>query len=338
VLLGLGLLVSGLAGPRSHAPMTLGFGVLTGSGIALAFVSTFPAAAKWFPPNRRGLVTGLVVSGFGIASVYIAPLTDYLLITAGIRQTFFALGAGFLVATVALAQLIKNPPPGYIPPHIGVEDVKAETSCPPARRDYDWHQMVRTRQFVLLWLMYGLTAFAGIMIIGHLAKITLLQTGLDLGFMLVAVLALGNASGRIVAGIVTDRIGAVRTMTIVFALQAVMMGLVGFAESAYVLSGVAFVIGFNYGADLALFPCVVSEYFGQANQGVNYGVVFTSWGVGGVFGSMAAGAIVDATGSYALAFALAAVMCLLAAGLSVATHPPAETQRGRLRGALSRWT
>jgi len=94
---------------------------------------------------------------------------------------------------------------------------------------------------------------------------------------------------------------------------------------ALLLSVAAFVIGFNYGADLALFPCAVSEFFGQRNQGVNYGVVFTSWGVGGVFGSMAAGAIVDRTGSYLPAFAFASAMCAVAAALTLLTRPPSQT-------------
>lgn len=325
-LVGTGLLLSALATPETAWPMVAGFGVLTGSGIALGFVSTFPAAAKWFPPRRRGLVTGLVVSGFGIASVYIAPLTDWLLRTFGITSTFTMLGGGFFVATVALAQLIRNPPLGYsVAPVRAIEIPDTPAHPHPSHEpeaEYEWHEMVRTRQFVLLWLMYGLTAFAGIMIIGHMAKITQAQLGLDLGFLLVAVLAIGNAAGRVVAGVVSDRIGAVSTMSIVFTLQAVVVALLGLADTTLALSVAAFIIGFNYGADLSLFPVVITEYFGQANQGVNYGLVFTSWGVGGVFGSMVAGVIVDRTGTYGPAFLLASAMCGLAAVLTLFTRAP----------------
>jgi OFA family oxalate/formate antiporter-like MFS transporter len=326
-LVGLGLLVSSLASPERSLPLVFGFGVLTGSGIALAFVATFPAAAKWFPPTRRGLVTGLVVSGFGIAAVYIAPLTQYLLGRVGITATFAWLGAAFFVVTIGLAQFVRNPPPGFVPP--GSTAVSASEPVPGARRhvveDRDWHEMIRTRQFPLLWLMYGLTAFAGLMVIGHMAEITLAQTGFNLGFLLVAVLAIGNASGRIVTGIVSDRIGIERTMTVVFSLQTVMMLVAGFTSTALLLAVVAFVIGFNYGADLALFPVVVTEYYGQANQGVNYGLVFTSWGVGGVFGSLTAAAIADATGSYRLAFLLGAGLCAIAALLSLVIKAPEES-------------
>lgn len=323
VLVGGGLLLSGLASADNVAPLVIGFGVLTGSGIALGFVSTFPAAAKWFPPKRRGLITGLVVSGFGIASVYIAPLTQYLLHQIGINSTFRLLGIAFLIVTVGLAQLLRNPPVALVA-RAALTSERAG-SCRVGPREYDWHEMVRTRQFVLLWLMYGLTAFAGIMIIGHMAQITAEQVGVDLGFLLVAVLAVGNAAGRVAAGTLSDRWSVIRTMTLIFTLQALTMLVVGEASSAATLSVAAFVIGFNYGADLSLFPCIVSEYYGQANQGVNYGLVFTSWGVGGVFGSMIAGFIADSTGSYDAAFTLAAAMCGVSALLTLITRPPSGT-------------
>ncbi len=108
----------------------------------------------------------------------------------------------------------------------------------------------------------------------------------------------------------------------VFFLQTVIVLLLGLAHTVPLLAALAFVVGFDYGADLSLFPCTVSEYFGVENQGVNYGLVFTSWGIGGVFGAMAAGAIVDATGSYVPAYILAAMLCATAAVLTFFTRPP----------------
>lgn len=324
-LVGGGLIVASFATREQPGPLVIGFGALTGSGIALGFVSTFPPAAKWFPPRRRGFVTGLVVSGFGIASVYIAPLTSLLLAELSIRTTLLSLGVVFTVATVALAQLLRDPPSGYLPPAASLGDLPAR-SCPVTPLDYDWHEMIRTPQFYLLWLMYGLTAFAGIMIIGHMAQITSEQLQVDLGFLLVAVLAVGNAAGRVVAGAAIDRIGPVRTMTVVFTIQAATLAALGLATTTLALSAAAFVIGFNYGADLSIFPCAVSEYYGTRNQGVNYGVLFTAWGVGGVFGSVVAGRIADATGSYQAAFALAATMCAVAAAASIFTRGPMRSR------------
>jgi len=321
VLTGLGLIVASFATPESTWPITIGFGLLAGVGIGLGYAAATPAAVKWFPPSKKGLITGLVVAGFGLASVYIAPLTSWLIASQSISGAFRILGIAFLVLVTGLAQLLVNPPAGYLPSAAGV---KADATAAAKHDDYDWRDMVRTKQFALLWLMFAFSAFAGLMIIGHMAKIAAAQlTTIDLGFLLVAVLAVGNAGGRVVAGIVSDRIGGIRTMLIVFLLQAVMMGALFFSATALTLVPVAAAIGFCYGANLALFPATTAGYFGTKNLGVNYGLVFTAWGVGGVFGSMTAGSIVDSTGTYGVAYAIAAGLCVLAAGLTFATKPPA---------------
>ncbi len=319
---GVGMIVASFATPEFTLPITLGFGVLTGFGIGFGYAAATPAAVKWFHPSRKGLVTGVVVAGFGLASVYIAPLTSWLLATQQISGTFRVLGVAFLVATVLLAQLLVNPPAGYVP--LAPRLTRHSARVPRAIDDYEWREMVGTRQFRLLWAMYAFSAFAGLMIIGHMAKIAAAQlVSVDLGFLLVAVLAIGNAGGRVVAGMVADRIGGTKTMFAVFVAQAVMMGVLSIAGTATALVPAAAAIGFCYGANLSLFPSTTAEYFGTKNLGVNYGLVFTAWGVGGVFGSMTAGSIVDSTGTYGFAYAIAAALCVVAAGLTFATKPPA---------------
>jgi len=324
-LCGVGMIVASFGTPSNMLPITVGFGVLTGIGIGLGYAAATPAAVKWFPAGRKGLVTGIVVAGFALASVYIAPLTKLLLQAYGVSGSFRFLGIGFLIVTVVLAQLLVNPPAGYVA--VGSRPTAVSAGKAPAAlaaSDYDWREMLGTPQFALLWMMYACSAFAGLMIIGHMAKIAALQmSGLDLGFLLVAVLAVGNALGRVVAGIVSDKIGGIRTMLIVFIAQAVMMGALAFSQTVATLVPVAAAVGFFYGANLSLFPSTTAGFFGTKNLGVNYGLVFTAWGVGGVFGSMVAGSIVDSAGSYAVAYAIAAGLCVLAAGLTFATKPPA---------------
>ena len=322
---GIGMIISSYATPANGLPVMLGFGLLTGVGIGLGYASATPAAVKWFSPARKGLITGLVVAGFGLASVYIAPLTTWLLGTQQVAGAFRILGLAFLIVTVGLAQLLRNPPAGYVP--VEVLRKRATKRTATVADDYEWREMLRTKQFYLLWVMYAFSAFAGLMIIGHMAKIAAAQMpGLELGFVLVAVLAVGNAAGRVVAGVTADRIGATRTMLIVFVAQAGMMGLLTIAGTPLALVPIAAAVGFCYGANLSLFPTTTQGYFGTKNLGVNYGLVFTAWGVGGVFGSMSAGTIVDSTGTYGVAYAIAAGLCLLAAGLTFATKPPAPRQ------------
>ena len=197
---GLGLIISSLASQQNMIPVTIGFGLLIGAGMGLGYASTTPPAVKWFPPYKKGLITGIVVSGFGLASVYISPVTNSLLTSIGIKNTFLTLGIIFLVGIILLAQLLQNPPAGYVPDRMPALDSPNHQA---PKRDYDWNEMLKTPQFYLLWFMFACGSFAGLMIIAHMAKIASQQLpSINLGFILVALLAVGNAGGRIMAGLI----------------------------------------------------------------------------------------------------------------------------------------
>lgn len=327
-LTGIGLILASFASQDDSLLMVIGFGILAGSGIGLGYASATPPAVKWFPPAKKGLITGIVVSGFGLASVYISPLTKSLIASSGINKTFMILGIAFFIVSVLLAQLLQNPPAGYVA--AGTPAPAASAAASAKKNDYEWSEMMRTPQFYLLWIMFAFASFAGLMIIGHMAKIAAMQLpGKDLGFILVAILAIGNAGGRIMAGVVSDKLGRTKTMLLVFLFQATVMVLLAKAVTPALLVIGALAVGFNYGANLSLFPSVTYDYFGTKNGGVNYGLVFTAWGVGGVFGSMVAGKIVDATKSYDQAFIVAAVLCVAAAAITFVTKAPKSVAVGQ---------
>jgi OFA family oxalate/formate antiporter-like MFS transporter len=281
---------------------------------------------KWFPPRQTGLIAGLVVAGFGLASVYIAPLASHLLGAFGIQNTFMILGLAFLIAVVVLAQLLKNPPAGYQPlTNPGPSQVASKGGAKPAVAivDYEFHEMLRTPQFYLLWVMLVFGQGAGVMIIAKLAKIVDLQAGIKAGFVFVALLALGNAGGRVIAGVLSDKIGRTWTLFAVFLFQAVLMFLLQGLSTYASLSVASVLIGFNYGANLSVFPSVTKDYFGLRNFGVNYGFISTAWGVGGVLGPMLSGYIYDTSKSFHEAYLIATVCLLIAAGLTFATRQAA---------------
>lgn len=321
ILCGIGFIIASLG--QSITGLVIGFGILAGAGIGCGYASATPPAVKWFPPARTGLIAGLVVAGFGLASVYIAPLANYLLSGFGIQSTFLVLGIAFLIAVVILSQLLKNPPPGYKP---AGNPAPAKAGSAPkataAAADYEWTEMVRTPQFFLLWIMFVFGAGAGLMIIGKLAKIVDLQAGIKAGFIFVAMLAVGNAAGRIVAGVLSDKIGRTWTMFAVFVFQAVLMFFLRGLDAYGTLFLASVLIGFNYGANLSVFPSATKDYFGLKNFGVNYGFVFTAWGVGGILGPMLSGLIFDSDKNFNNAYLIAAVCLLVAAGLTFATRPP----------------
>ncbi|MFA5880629.1 MAG: OFA family MFS transporter [Eubacteriales bacterium] len=320
VMAGAGMIMSSFASQESMILLVIGFGVIAGTAMGFGYASATPPAVKWFPPHRRGQITGLVVAGYGCASVYLSPLTTNLLKNFGINKTFMYLGIFFLVAICLFAQNLKNPPAGYIPPGMpAVSSPKHQA----ARHEYDWHEMVKTPQFYLLWLMFCFGSFAGLMVIGSLAKMASQQNpATTLAPIFVAILAAGNAGGRIVAGLVSDKLGRMRTVLLIALGQAIIMYLFHFFTSDILLALGSAGVGACYGANLAVFPSTTFDYYGTKNGGVNYGLVFTSWGVGGIFGGMVAGKIFDMTKSYNTSFMVAVVICLLQAGLSFITKPP----------------
>ncbi|MCX5913131.1 MAG: OFA family MFS transporter [Deltaproteobacteria bacterium] len=322
IFCGVGFLIASLG--QSLVGMVIGFGILAGTGIGFGYASATPAAVKWFPPQRTGLIAGLVVAGFGLASVYIAPLANYLLNAFGIQSTFLILGIAFLVIVVVLAQFMKNPPSGYKPEANPAVHPKAGGAPKPAAKkvDYEWHEMLRTPQFYLLWIMFMFAAGAGLMIIGKLAKIVDLQAGIKAGFVFVALLAVGNAGGRIVAGVLSDKIGRTWTMFIVFIFQAILMFLLRGLDTYGTLFLASILIGFNYGANLSVFPSAVKDYFGLKNFGFNYGCVFTAWGAGGILGPLLSGWIYDSYKNFNHAYLIASVCLILAAVLTFVTRPP----------------
>jgi MFS transporter, OFA family, oxalate/formate antiporter len=317
VLTGLGLLVASLSGPGAVLPAVLGFGVLGGSGFGLGYAAATPAAVKWFPPEKKGLITGLVVAGFGVAPVYIAPLSKYLLATYGAPMAFRILGIGFLVTATACAQFIRNPTAPVLPKKDAVAAALAAV-----RPEGTWREMIRTTAFWSLWIRYACAATAGLMIIGHMAKIVSVQSGntIKIGFVFVALLACFNAAGRVIAGVVSDYVGRVVTIGLVCVLQALAMFLFsGFTTTTGFIVGAA-VVGFSYGACLSLFPATVADTWGTKNLGLNYGILFTAWGVGGVVGPMLAGWIADRTGSYAGAYDVAGALLAFAFFLTALTY------------------
>jgi len=331
IFCGAGFIVASLG--QSLTGLVIGFGVLAGTGIGFGYASATPPAVKWFPPARTGLIAGLVVAGFGLASVYIAPLANHLLGSFGIQSSFMILGIAFLIVVVLLSQLLKNPPAGYKPlgnPGPSKAAVKGGTQPVAAAVNYEWNEMLRTPQFLLLWVMFVFGAGAGLMIIGKLAKIVDLQGGIKAGFIFVALLAVGNAAGRIVAGVLSDKIGRTWTMFAVFVFQAILMFLLRGLDTYGSLFVASVLIGFNYGANLSVFPSATKDYFGLKNFGVNYGFVFTAWGVGGILGPILSGYIFDTAKNFHNAYLIASVCLLIAAGLTFLTRAPKAKAEERI--------
>ena len=307
LLIGAGMIL--ISTTTSYALWLLGFGVLGGLGMGFGYSSATPPALKWFPPAKTGLIAGLVVAGFGLAPVYLAPLSKYLVEHYQLQKSMLILGSGFLVVIVGLSQMLVNPPAGYV----------ASANAKPAATGLTPGEVVRTRGFWVLWLIYFAGAGAGLMVISSIsgmAKTTMKESA----FIAVAVMAVGNAAGRICAGLLSDKIGRRWTLMLVLLFQAALMFIaIPVTKSTdgakYVIVLVATLIGFNYGANLSLFPSFAKDLWGLKNFGMNYGVLFTAWGAGSMLSSVAQ-RLKASSGNFDSSFQTAAALLILGAALT----------------------
>ncbi len=359
-LLGLGFIVSSFA-VQSNTLMYVTYGVLAGAGVGFAYNAPIAVGGKWFP-DKRGLVMGLMVFGFGFGSVLLAPVAQVLisgvpaqptgliqplivslfnlpgmssLADIGLQSTFMTLGILFLIVVCAGAMLLRNPPEGWTPE--GWDPTKVNKAVTHAYRDFSISEILRMRQFWMLWIMFTFSASAGLMVIGFLKNFGSLSfetvhgfpaaaAGLE-GALAVSVLAIFNGVGRVFSGWVSDRIGRTRTMFVLFALQAVLVSTFVYTTtlSAIMVYVVMALIGLCFGANFALFPSATADFFGTKNVGVNYGAVFTAYGVGGILGPMLSASLVPAAatvGDYAMPGLIIGVLVGIAAIMALFTKPP----------------
>ena len=305
IMFGTGLIASGLT--QNPVVMVITFGVIGGIGIGLGYSATTPCALKWFHPSKKGVISGIVVSGVGLAPVYIAPVTAYLIGKYGIQQTFFIFGIFALAAIVLFSLILRNPSADYIPDAPSVVKKMSNSST----NNLTWTEILKTKQFYLLWLIYLLSATAGLMLIAHMASIAGTQAAWQAGFILVVILSAFNALGRIVIGFLSDKIGRNAALVTVFLIQAVNMFVFSSYTSIPLLIIGASVAGLAYGSLFSLMPSITADFFGVKNLGVNYGLVFSGWGIAAVIGPILGGMVVVKTGAYTLSYISAGVLLLI---------------------------
>ncbi len=320
IAIGLGLILAGVM--KSYTGLIIGYGIGGGIGMGIGYAAPTPAALKWFGPHKRGLVAGLVVSGYGGAALYVSPLAKWLIDGWGLSFSFYFFGIAYLIIICAAAQVLAWPPEGYVPE---AAPLKEGVAPPAAPIDWSAGEMLKTWQFYALVMMFILNTQSGILIITNAAgllKIT--AAGLVAGWVLASFGGAVNAAGRIGTGKYSDVIGRNNAYMLNCAISAVAMICIPYAiatKSVFLLFLLAGIGYWQYGGGLALMPSFTADFYGPKNLGFNYGLVFIGWAFG-AFMPRLAGMIRDATGSFNIAFYLSAVLLIVAIVLAFITKKP----------------
>jgi MFS transporter, OFA family, oxalate/formate antiporter len=318
VFMGAGLIIAGMA--HSYAGILWGFGVGGGIAMGIAYAAPVPATRRWVGPHQVGVMIGITVAGYGGAAFYVAPLIKWLIVSYSLSASFLVLGVAYLIIIGIAAQILAWPEEGYVPP----QPPETEATRKAAASVVDWQagEMLGTWQFYALVVLFCLNTQAGLLIIGHAAKIV--KPFLEQGFILVAAGGFMNAAGRVGTGKYSDIIGRDRAYMLnafvaalcMFALPAIIA-----AKSLFMAFTACMIAYWVYGGGLALLPSYTADFYGPKNLGINYGLVFIGWGLG-AFMPKLAGHIRDVTGKYDEAFYVAGILLLIAVALAFVTKKP----------------
>ena len=356
LILGAGYILAAFFGDSFIAQLIF-IGVIGGSGIGLAYVVPIAVGVKWFP-DKKGMLTGLAVAGFGFgATIWVkwagswgGGLLNNLEIFGfdGVRSVFFLYGIIFAVMVILGSLVMKDPPAGWLPK--GYTPPSKSSDSPSGMVEFDSGEMIKTPQYYMLFITFVFSALAGLMVIYCIKlfgidSLTYSKLGtLDplnpeffstrewasaIAGTAMATYAILNGLGRIIWGVVSDKIGRKLSIFLMCLIQGIiMLFLFKLGGTVVGLIAAAAIIGFNFGGNFALFPAATADFFGNKTVGRNYGLVFFAYGIAGIVGPQIAGYFKDAAknatdpSAWLTPFIIAGVACLLGAFIIILMKSP----------------
>lgn len=316
----------------------LTFGIMMGLGSGAAYGAVVTTSVRWFP-DRRGLASGLAVGALGFGSFVIAPVAVWLMNMApdqgnAVLFTFKVLGVAFLAIFAIASLVISNPTPDYKPAGFNPKSSAARAA---SKEDLAWTQMITRNRFWLLFAMYACGAFSGLMIISQASPIAQAMTAdikslgdpkkiAEAAAGVAAILGLANAGGRVLWGFISDRIGRLQSLALMFLITAVAMFLLPkLVVASSTLYVAVIIIGICYGGYLGTFPSLCADAFGAKNMSINYGLLFSAFAVAAIAGPYVGAEINKVKGSYGDAFLIAGAVA--AVGFILTLIAQAEQKR-----------
>lgn len=319
ILYGLGVFLASFSANKLWW-LYLSYGLIGGVGLGLSYIVPVAVLVKWFP-DRRGLITGIAVGGFGAGALITAPVATRLIQNVGVLNTFAYLGIAYLIVTVVASLFMQNPPEGWRPE--GWAPTASQTSQR-AGRDYTLGEALKTWQWYALWLLLFLNTFAGISIISQEAPIFQQLVGVSavVAAGMVGIASIGNAFGRVFWAWVSDLITRRATFFVMFGLQVLLFWLLPSVTAVSLMTLVTFVVLMCYGGGFGTMPAFAADYFGSKNVGPIYGLMLTAWGCASAVGPLLIAYMRQTSGSYSGALHVIAGVMAVSALLPILVSRP----------------
>ena len=300
------------------------YGVISGFGLGVAYIVPIAMLQKWFP-DKKGLITGLAVGGFGFGAVLTAPVAEWLIgqEPTDPTQSFLWLGIAYLVMSLIGASFFKNPPAGYVVPGYETTGNKGEAKA----KEYEQGEALRTPQWYLLTAILTLNVSVGIALISVAASSAEGIAGYSAAgaATVVGVLAIFNGGGRIVWAAASDYIGRMPAFAAMLGLQGICLLIMPHASNAALWFILAAIIYLCYGGGFGTMPATAGDFFGVKNAGAIYGLMLLGWSIGGVIGPIVISTLLgDDDPNYTLAYTVMGIIGLAAVLLTFITKLPGD--------------
>ncbi|MCI5144972.1 MAG: MFS transporter [Candidatus Electrothrix sp. AR3] len=283
----------------------IGYGIIGGAGIGLGYVTPVATVAKWFP-DRKGLVTGIVVMGFGVGAFMMSKgLAPFLLVqlNGDLAKVFLWLGIIFALVMLPASLLLSNPPADQVA-RVTKKSGSAQENMVYFDEEGSFGLCLRSPQFIMMWIVFFCNIAAGISIISFQSPLLQEVWGVaepdlepsklaEFGATLIAVSSLCNGAGRLFWGLLSDRIGRVRVFRIILASQMVVFGVLMTERNPWIFSGLVCYILLCFGGGFATMPSFILDVFGLKRMSALYGAILTAWAAAGIVGPLYVGRLKD---------------------------------------------
>lgn len=289
IILATGFMLASFVTASAPWLLWLSYGIMGGIGMGFTYTTTIACAQKWYP-EKKGLVTGLIVAALGLGGVIFTPIIEVLIenfggISVGEQPTFRVISVVFIVVCTIGGLFMKDAPDTISTPNSNGDTKTVSAAVGP---NFSPKEIIRKKEYYIMLFAFMMACMGGLMMIGFAKPIAFAKGLTEIAAVGVLIVSLCSSLGRLFWGMASDKIGRKRTIIVLLLGSGISSLLVSFAEGYFIFLVIA-LIGFFYGGILSSFPSLTAEVFGAKHMATNYGLVMIGFGIGAVLSSYIAG-------------------------------------------------